>query len=1060
MEQIIVTHPDGSQTPLLSKENVCAIKSAEQKVSLLGEDIVVISVQSAEPIEFRLGDRIDVFGKTYTLNQLPAVKKTGERIFDYNLNFEGVQYELLDAQFLLPDSTVGDSFTGNLLSFLEILVSNANRVFSGKWIVGECPNETEYKTLTFSAENCLAVLQNICEEYSQEFEIEQDDKGSNGIRTLHIRTAGAAFPYTFRYGRTGGLYELTRQNINSKNIATRLFAYGGNRNIPNSYLTARNSNKLCLPAKNKNTSYIQNAVAVDAFGIKENTKTFDEIFPNRYGEVTARGDKYYAFVDDTMNFDLNEKDTEGNTKWLISGVNATVHFNTGNLAGYEFDVHKYDHATKTIELVSFKDENGLEFPDQTSAAFQFAAGDKYFFIDINLPDAYITEAEQKLQTEAAEYYNQNSQPQVQYGLQIDENFIKQFAGELTVVNLFAVGDYIHVQDSDISVDKSIRITAYTRDLLRTYKYSITLGESVTKSIITRLIAEQKGIDKIIEINNLANPAKARRRWRDGQELLSMVFDVEGDYYTEKIKPLSIDTSLLSVGAKSTQFGLSGTVFQPNYGGNKNEIKVTGGTLVHYTIDENATKTWTLASNTTTLDTDSKAYYIYAKCQRSGNAGNIIFSTAQINVESDTDYYHFWIGIVNSVDETMNVRSIALSYGFSMVNGRFIKTGRIESSGGTGSFFDLDNNQFKIGDSTKGLSWNENNNGKLVLKGTMVQSQSGVEQPVGVFRGAYNSSYTYYQGDEVTYNGSTYRYINDTASSNKVPENTAYWAVIASRGDAPALVFRGDYSSSAIYYGTTTRVDAVQYNGTYYVARIDAGNGFTNKVPTTTYWSIFGTQFESVATKLLLAEFANIAGWILKNNKLISQIGTINNVDSTNYTNANFVPKVFLDGITGQVSFAGGKILLNADGSGQLANGNISWDASGNATMNNVIANNGTFNGIINAIGGIQLKSRVVYFTDSNDTTIATDQDCIIIAKGDIGQSDSSKIPFINLRGTLEGKTIIIKNMLEYASNVTVNSINLTYDGYASSYNTYIYKGRAKIYVRTLNEWHVISKYEN
>lgn len=877
MKQITVTHPDGSQMPLFSKKNVCVLTKAEQAVALLAEDVVNISIQSASPLQFQLGDRIDVFGKTYTLNQLPGIKKTGERRFDYELNFEGVQYELLDVQFLLPDSTVADSFTGNLLTFLQILVSNANRVFAGKWVAGEYPVETEYKTLTFTGENCLSVLQRLCEEYGQEFEITQD---TGGVRTLNIRTAGANFPYVFKYGKTGGLYELTRQNINSKNVVTRLYAYGGSNNVPNTYLTLRNSSRICLPEKNKNTSYIQDAAAVAAFGVKENTKMFDDIFPNRYGEVTAKGSTYDAFVDNTMDFDLNEKESDGTTtKWLIAEVAAKVHFNTGNLAGYEFDVQKYDHSTKTIVLKPFKDENGMEFPSKTSGAFQIGVGDKYFFIDINLPDAYVTEAEEKLQTEATEYYAQNSQPQVQYSLQIDENFIEQFDGELTIVNLFAVGDYIPIEDTDLCVDKSVRITGFTRDLLRPYKYSITLGDTVTKSVFARLIAEQKEIDKIITINNLANPAKARRNWRDAQELLSMVFDTEGDYYTEKIKPLSIETSLLSVGAKSTQFGLIGVIFEPNYGGNKNVIKVTGGTLVHYTIDENGVKTWTIANNTTTLEGDTQAYYIYAKCQRSGSAGSIIFSTTQIATESEADFYHFWIGIINSVDTDMNVRSIALSYGFSMVNGRFIKTGRIESSGGTDSYFDLDNNQFRIGNDTKGVSWNENGNGKLVLKGTLFQSQSGDEQPIGVFRGEYNSSYTYYQGDEVTYNGSTYRYINATALSNKVPTNTTYWTVIASKGDkgdtgsSPAPVYRGAYSSTATYYGTSTRVDIVKYNDTYYVARIDAGNGFTNKVPTdTAYWNTFGAQFESVATQLLLTEEANIAGWVFRNNRFETQDG--------------------------------------------------------------------------------------------------------------------------------------------------------------------------------------------
>lgn len=39
---------------------------------------------------------------------------------------------------------------------------------------------------------------------------------------------------------------------------------------------------------------------------------------------------------------------------------------------------------------------------------------------------------------------------------------------------------------------------------------------------------------------------------------------------------------------------------------------------------------------------------------------------------------------------------------------------------------------------------------------------------------------------------------------------------------------------------------------------------------------------------------------------------------------------------GKVSIAGGKILLNKDGSGQLANGKISWDASGNPIFNGIV----------------------------------------------------------------------------------------------------------------------------
>lgn len=728
MEQIVVKHPDGTTALLISRAHKSGVTKAEQSITLLGADTVAITVKSATPLTFYLGDQIDVYGKTYTLNQLPGIKKTGNRNFEYTLTFEGVQYELIDVQFLLPDDTVLDSFTGDLEDFLGILIGNLTRVYSGKWVLGVFPTNTEYKTLTYTEKNCLEVLQDLCEQYSTEFEITQ----ANGVRTLNIKTAGVNFPYTFRYGRTGGLYELTRQNINSKNVVTRLYVYGGNSNLGNKYRYSR----LCLPGKAKNASYIENAAAIAAYGLKENTKVFNDIRPERYGEVTAAGSAYYAFKDATMNFDLNEKDSAGNTKWLIDGVNAKVKFTTGNLAGYEFDVHRYDHATKEIQVVPFTDENGMKFPCETSAAFQFGVGDKYFFTDINLPDAYKTEAENKLLAEGNDAIAEYSQPQVQYGLSIDENFIRQFAGELTVVNLFAVGDYIPVEDEDIGVNKSVRITAFTRDLLREYKYNITLGDSVTKQTITRVIEDLQKIDNVIEINNLADPSKARRNWRASQEILANVFDPEGNYYSDKIKPLSIETTMLATGARSQQFVLQNTRFEPNYEGNPNTVKVVGGTLVHYTIAETV-KSWQLNTATFSNLVSGTVYYIYARCQKNGTAGNIVFDTVQRKVDGDPTYYYFLVGSLSSAITDANgsrpARLIALTYGATTINGRFITTGRIQTGDGN-TFIDLDNNQFRIGDANRAIEYNVNNSGNIKITNATVELKNTGGQTMVYFSG--------------------------------------------------------------------------------------------------------------------------------------------------------------------------------------------------------------------------------------------------------------------------------------------------------------------------------------
>ncbi len=821
MEQIIVRHPDGTTALLTSRARKSGVTKAEQSITLLGADTVAITVKSATPLTFHLGDQIDVYGKTYTLNQLPGIKKTGNRNFEYTLTFEGVQYELIDVQFLLPDDTVLDSFTGDLEDFLGILIGNLTRVYPGKWVLGVYPANTEYKTLTYTEKNCLEVLQDLCEQYSTEFEITQ----ANGVRTLNIKTAGVNFPYTFRYGRTGGLYELTRQNINSKNVVTRLYVYGGSSNLGDKYRYTR----LCLPGKAKNASYIEDAAAIAAYGLKENTKIFDDIRPERYGEVTAAGSAYYAFKDATMNFDLNEKDSAGNTKWLIDGATAKVKFTTGNLAGYEFGIHKYDHATKEIQVVPFTDENGMKFPSETSAAFQFGVGDKYFFTDINLPDTYKTDAENKLLAEGNKAITEYSQPQVQYGLSIDENFIRQFAGELTVVNLFAVGDYIPVEDEDIGVNKSVRITAFTRDLLREYKYNITLGDSVTKTTITRVIEDLQKIDNVIEINDLADPSKARRNWKASQEVLANVFDPEGHYYSEKIKPLSIETTMLATGARSQQFVLQNTRFEPNYEGNPNTVKVVGGTLVHYTIAETV-KSWQLNTATFSNLVSGTVYYIYARCQKTGTAGNIVFDTVQRAVDGDPTYYYFLIGSLSSVitdtDGNRPARLIALTYGATTINGRFLATGRIQSGDGQ-TYFDLDageiggNIKFRASDGT--------------LKDVAELEQSDIEY----LRDAFKDARTEIEGGVAL---SGFIGVRDT-EQNVAAAMAGYNPT--GESDYP-LIFAGAQQGNVEYYGWTSNSYTHIY--TQSATPSNGDNCFDNKGSVVgTVTNIVGAQIFALST---------------------------------------------------------------------------------------------------------------------------------------------------------------------------------------------------------------------
>ncbi|WP_373775897.1 phage tail protein [Porphyromonas loveana] len=719
MEQIVVTRRNGERYNLSVKKDATVITSAKQTWALMGDDVVNITVESPYPQQYEIGDSISVFGRNYKLNRLPRVKKDGEYDYTYDLTFEGIQYDLLRVFYELSIETTGntlqdvqgDSLTGDLARFAAILVSNANRVYPNKWRLGSCPTTIEDKTLSFGEQdNCLSVFQSLCEAFSVEGSITQD----NGVYTINFHEEqGILHPFVFEFGKGKGLYSIERQNVDSSNIVTRLKVYGSTDNITHKY----RAHRLCLPGKTKAQSYIQMLNSVMNYGIHEACKIFEDIKPTFNGKITGvTAGNVLQFRDNSM-FDLNEKDAEGNTKYLIQGVSAKIHFNTGNLAGYEFDIHEYNHAIKTFTIKKFIDDRGEEFPNSSSAAFQFAIGDEYKILDVTLPDTYINEAENKLKEEAQKYYEQNNQPKVKYAISITKQYLENIWGFNTNTTIFSPGDYLQIKDDSIGVNKAIRIQSFDRNILDEYDYNLTISDTAEANLASFVISQLIDINNIITMNNLNDPAQAAANWRSSREVMNMVFDPEGDYYTDKIKPNSIDTLALSVGAKSMQFGLNGTVFEANFGGDKNAIRIAGGTLVHYAIEETI-KTWIMQSTMRTFSDDSVAYYIYAKCHRRSNAGTFVFSINPIKVDQDVNYYHFWVGVLNSVDPDLQARSIALMYGFSMINGRFITTGRIQS-GDKSTYFDLDDAEIA---------------GRINFKDGLVSGDIGVGNAIGINAG--------------------------------------------------------------------------------------------------------------------------------------------------------------------------------------------------------------------------------------------------------------------------------------------------------------------------------------
>ncbi|MDR2286218.1 MAG: N-acetylmuramoyl-L-alanine amidase, partial [Prevotellaceae bacterium] len=739
MGQIDVIKKDGTLLSLQSVEPFRAVTSAVQKRMLMGEDTIQLTVKSDEIINFAIGDKIVVCGEEYAIRTHATREIVSDNLYSYELTFYGVMYELIKSQYRNTDANGNSSkstfdLTYGLSDFVKVIIYNLNRDYSGIWQFDEdnCP-VTEPKTMGFSKQNCLQVLQSVCKEFEYEFRIVQD----NGQRIIQVGNFGQvvnppAGNTFFEYGKGNGLYKLKEQKIDDRSVITRLWIEGGNKNLKADY--REYSDRLQLPYPQRlNTlehilsdgtvivagsqtigiaddakRYFEDADLRNRIGSIEDTEYFEDIYPHRTGIVTALGGDIYSFVDSEMDFDLNENDGN-NTKWLIAGVSAKINFITGKLAGQQFELSAYIHSTKTFTIIKYADERGLSFPTDESEAFRVGVGDKYVITDINLPAQYVANAEENLWYAGLDKFMDRKQPWAQYILTFDRLYFIESMPDDSETLIFNVGDYVPIKDARFDIEKTIRIQQTSRNLMLEHDYTLTLSDTTAISILTQTVLDVIEHDNIIEINRLRDLNKARRSWRTTEELRTMVYDTDGYFDAGNIRPNSIDTNMLTVGSKSQQFILENIILQANVNGLPNQFAATAGKLIHLTINSNEARTWNISAISATLE-NASGYYVFAKCSKSGSTGIFYITQTQMKFEdeSDTDNYYFLVGIIGSVNQ--NFRDFTTTYGFTRINGNTITTGKIQSSGGTGSFFDLDNNQFRIGDGTKGLGWNENNNG--------------------------------------------------------------------------------------------------------------------------------------------------------------------------------------------------------------------------------------------------------------------------------------------------------------------------------------------------------------
>ena len=654
---------------------------------LLGECIIKASFNSHIFLDIDIGDWTVYDGIIYYVNSLPNIKKNSINSFDYDVTFESESYELLKTQFLDTDGNSDFHLMGDLETFIDLIITNMDREHTG-WVKGTCDQtNADYKLLSFSKANCMQVLQKLCKEFEGEYYFEFSFDFVEGARLPYVSADSAVVGYrpaveaehvyrpaeasitnytkdicfTDKAGRTDleltflykqGLRNIHRTTLSEKNIVTRIYAFGSKKNLASDY----RSHSLRLKFVAAGESYLESNV--DKYGTIEHTEIFKDIYPHRDGTISAvDGADITKFTDNGMDFNLND--------YLLPGVTAKIHFNTGNLAGYEFEISSYNNGTKEFTIIAFKDNQGYEMPNAT---LKPAVSDTYVLIDIEMPQGYIDTAETALEAKAQAYLDDNDEPRVTYIIEPDPRYF-----ETHTISLLA-GDFITIEDTTLGIDVLTRVVELTKSIANEYKYTLKLTDHLEVQLIERLYSGQENIKEIIEIGEGGDAIRARRDWKTSEELRTMIFDTDGYFDMGNIRPLSVTTGMLSVGSKSTQFILEGILAQGNYTGDKTKFHASAGSLIHLTIADEI-RTWTLSENSQDSLVDETAYYIYAKCTKDpGYTGQVVVDDTQREFDDDATYYYFLIGVLHSVVD--GIRGISLTYGQTIINGGFIQANSI------------------------------------------------------------------------------------------------------------------------------------------------------------------------------------------------------------------------------------------------------------------------------------------------------------------------------------------------------------------------------------------------
>lgn len=497
---------------------------------LMGDEYLSLSFALDGYVDIPVGSYCDIGNDRYTIETPPSVSINSRREFVYSARFDSVREKLKQRVFLnTVDYRINFALTAKPHEHLKMLVDNLNRLDVGGWSSGTCIQGDE-KCIVYDKISCWEALQLIADTFETEFDIVGKTISLSKIEYNKL------LPLQLAYGKGNGLRSgVTRTSQQEEQQIDYLYVQGGEQNIDKSTYGSR---MLHLPPPtitylpfritpqtirydgyrfedeqgfNSGTAVtylcIGNVVIRESTDPRKTEGCIDctHIYPKRVGEVSGvtvtppTSDDLYALydiTDDSIPQSLDYKD------YMIAGETTKIVFQSGMLAGKEFDVDDYIHDADATHpartfLLKSAEIDGEVMPNET---YTPAVGDKYAVFGCTLPSSYIcdnstrTGASWEMFREAVRHLHDRNVRKFTFRGSLDEIWVRE--NWLSDGHKFRAGGCVVVFDDDVighGVGFASRITSVKDYINNPYKIEIELSNTLRKQSRKRRFSDLLGI---------------------------------------------------------------------------------------------------------------------------------------------------------------------------------------------------------------------------------------------------------------------------------------------------------------------------------------------------------------------------------------------------------------------------------------------------------------------------------------------------------------------------------------------------------------------------------------